>query len=231
MEYHVTSGQVSSGIVLYYYDSWLNICYGSMYISSGGTANSTTVCGGVENGCEYDIFYRGCLYVFNGGTANETTINSLGYMYVSSGGTANETTMYDGDLYISSGGTANSITVNGGGLYVSAGGTALNVVWTPCVGSIIVDDGAVVTYASDYRGVYFGSDNRLLSSSLTMTGMILSSGHSMYVMNGGTANETIVNRGGNLYVGDGASATIAFNPWQNGNIYSATGASPIAEAT
>ena len=134
--------------------------YHSMYIMSGGTATSTTV------------NYWGYLGVSYGGTANATTVNKYGELYVSSGGTATATTVNaSGFKYVSSGGTANDTTVNSGGdLYVSSGGTATDIVWTPCVGNVYVEDGAYVTYASQYSGVYFGSNNQLLSNTDVMDG-------------------------------------------------------------
>ena len=72
IRYDVSSGITSSGITLY---------YDSMYVSSGGTATSTTV------------DWSGILHVSSGGTANSTTVNSGGDLYVSSGGTATATTV------------------------------------------------------------------------------------------------------------------------------------------
>ena len=70
----------------------------SMHISSGGTANSTTV------------NYGGEMNISSGGTANSTTV-SRGYMYIRSGGVANSTTVTtEGHMYIFSGGVANSTT-------------------------------------------------------------------------------------------------------------------------
>ena len=204
--------------------------WGRMCVSNGGTANSTTVnsLGGLDvqdgvanrttvNGgglsvdsggtANYTTVNYGGLYVHSGGTANSTTVNYDGHLRVSSGGTANSTTVYSsGTLRVDSGGTANYTTVNYyGNLYVYSGGTALNVVWTPCVGSISIDSGATVTFADTYRGVYFGSGGQLLSSATTMTDKVLSY-HSMYVMNGGTANSTTVNYGGRMYVSSGGTA-------------------------
>jgi len=202
---------------------------GLMYIESGGTANDTIV------------NWRGSLSVSSGGTANDTIVNWFGSLSVSSGGTTVNTTLSggnlyvsgggtannnivnsNGDLYVSSGGTANSTTMSGGRMYVYSGGTALNVVWTPCVGHVEAEDGATVTYISSYSGVYFGSDNTLLSSAMEMDGKVLSA-HSMYVMSGGTANDTTVNSRGRMYVYSGGTARIVFNPWQ-GEITSRTGA-------
>ena len=121
--------------------------------------------------------------ISSGQVSNGITLNH-DFMYVYSGGVANDTTVNSGGyLDVSSGGTANSANVNGGYLVVRSGGTALNVAWTPCVGMVDAADGAIVTFAGDYQGVYFGSDGQLLSSALTMSSMTLS-GHSMYVMNG-----------------------------------------------
>ena len=173
MEIYVSSDQVSSGIILN---------YDSMYVSNGGTANYTTVNS------------WGSMYVYQGGVANSTTVNSGGRMYVYYGGTANSTTVNSrGSMYVSSGGTANSTTVNSGGcMYVSSGGTALNVTWTPFMGIVNILNGATVTFDSDCCGVYLGSASRLASSAAEMTNMTLSSFASMFVMNGGVANETVV---------------------------------------
>jgi len=102
---------------------------------------------------------------------------------------------------------ASDITVNGGYMYVYSGGTALNVDWTPCVGSVYMEDGAMVTFTDGIRGVYFGSDNTLISSAATMNGMVLDSGYSMYVMNGGTANNTSVTEYGDMFVYSGGVAS------------------------
>ena len=132
-------------------------------------------------------------------------MNSGGQLDVR-GGVANSTTVNSrGNLYIYSGGVANLTTVSGGRMYVYSGGVALDVVWTPCVGNVTVYEGATVTFVSDYQGVYFGSNGRLLSSAMTMEGKKLS-GHSMYVMNGGVANSTTVNSYGYMYVSSGGVA-------------------------
>ena len=145
--------------------------------------------------------------VFSGEVSQSIVISDHDEMHVYSGGTAVSTTVNsNGCLWVFSGGVANSITVNGGGwLDVFSGGTALNVAWTPCVGEVIVNEGAMVTFASSYYGVYFGSDNALLSSGAAMTGLTLS-GHSMYVMNGGAANETIINDWGFMEILNGGVA-------------------------
>ncbi|MDD3154631.1 MAG: AIDA repeat-containing protein [Victivallaceae bacterium] len=106
--------------------------YGAcLHISSGGTANETSVRNGeiivFENGtaCDTWIGYSGNVYVSSAGVVNNTTVDSVGRMCVSGGGTANSTTI---NLYGSisiSGGTANASIVNSGGrMEILAGGVA-----------------------------------------------------------------------------------------------------------
>ena len=151
-------------------------------------------------------------------------------------GVANSTTVnYLGSMVISSGGVANSTTLNSGGwIYVNRGGSALDIVWTPCVGDIAVEDGAVVTYASRYQGVFFGASDTLLSTAMTMTEKavdcasmyVMENGvadsaaveyqGSMWISSGGVANSTTVNSGGRLYVVDGGvanSTTVNSSGW------------------
>ena len=201
--YEVSSGKVSSGIILYTYND-------AMFISMGGTATNTTVNGGllhVSSGgmANNTMIKYGSMYVASKGVANSTAVNG-GLLHVSSGGIANITTVSSGLLYISSGGTANSITVNHGGLlYVSSGGTAANIIWTPFVGNVDMEDGAYVTYAGDCSGVYFGNKNQLLSSAVLMEGKTVYG--SMYILSGGTATGTTVNDG---------------NTWNSGRMYIAS---------
>ena len=154
----------------------LDLSLTSATVHSGTTANNTV------------IGINGKLYVYSNGLANDTTVNSGGYLVVSSSGKANNT------------------TVNSGGyFYVSSGGTATNISWTPCVGYIEIADGAYVTYASQYTGVYYGYANQIVSQALVMDGKNVTSGYSMYVMKDGTTNSTTVNYAGKLYVYDGGT--------------------------
>ena len=209
--------------------------YAYMHISSGGTADSTVInskgtvvigSGGIANNTT--IYSGGKMYIFNGGTANNTTVNSSGHMYISGGGVANSTTVNGGGyMTISSGGAANSTTVNdwgvmiisGGGaanrttvnsrgyLYISSGGSANNVNWTPCEGTIHAEDGAFVNYTSNYSGIYFGSDDQLLSRANSVNEKYVSGYNcSMYIMSGGKADDTILTGGGTLYVHSGGVA-------------------------
>jgi len=177
-------------------DTTLNF-NGRLYVSSGGTADNTIV-----NSSGY-------FDVYSGGTANNTTVNSWGYLYVSNGGTANNITVNTlGYLIVSSGGMANSTTVNRYGyLYITNGGTATDIVWTPCEGHVSIFAGGYATFASEYSGVYYGSNNQLLSNAAVMNGRRIDDFCEVNVMSGGTVNSTIVDSGGQLHVFSGGTAT------------------------
>ncbi|MBO5690021.1 MAG: AIDA repeat-containing protein, partial [Lentisphaeria bacterium] len=74
----------------------------SMYISSGGVANRTTV-------------NSGYMSISSGGVASNTTVASNGHMYIYDGGAANSTIVTPaGYMFISSGGTATNIVASSG---------------------------------------------------------------------------------------------------------------------
>ena len=121
-----------------------------MYVSSGGTANATTV------------YSDGRLHVLSGGTATNIyasagarlnlTVASDTYIQGCFDGTAFEMkdafisgyTVNSGYLILSSGGTANSTTVSSGGIYVYSGGTATDTT-VSSGGSMVVYSGGTVT--------------------------------------------------------------------------------------
>jgi autotransporter passenger strand-loop-strand repeat protein len=100
---------------------------GSIRVSSGGLANSTTVNEG------------GSIRVSSGGLANSTTLNEGGGIHLHSDGTATDTTVNaSGSFYVYDGGVANGATVGAdGNLSVSSGGTI--------TGKMLFADGAVVS--------------------------------------------------------------------------------------
>ncbi len=164
----------------------------SCYISSGGTANNTTVS-------------RGRFQICSDGMANVTMIEGGG-MIVSSGGTATNTTVNDGSMYVTDGGTANNTTVSGGDLDVYSGGTATDIAWTPCEGHVYVEEGGYATFVSEYSGVYYGSDNHMLSHEAVMNSMTLDELEEIAVMSGGTTNDTVINAYGKMSVHSGGTA-------------------------
>lgn len=131
---------------------------------------------------------------------------SGGMLYVLDGGVAKEATVGDGgDLLIYSGGTASGPVVERGGrLDVLSGGTAAGIVWTPCEGTVNVNQGAHVDFASGYSGVYYGSGGQLLSHVTLLESQAVSRA-SMYVMDGGTANAAEVGGSGFLYAFGGTA--------------------------
>ncbi len=204
--YEVSSGQVLNDITL---------DYGTIYVYSGGTANKTTVndggwmcvsSGGAAN--RNTLNEDGEMMICSGGTANSTTINDDGELYIEAGGVANNIKLNPGgELYISSGAKANTVTVSKKGeMFVFAGASALKVSWTPCVGFVAVDSGTV-TFAKNYKGVYFGRSGTVTySSSMTGNNAKLSDWNTMCVMNSGRANSVTVNKNGMLFVYSGGTA-------------------------
>jgi len=226
MNYKIYDGIVSSGIVLDYNET-MHISSGGvasnttvnsggdMYVYDGGVANSTTVnssgymsisSGGVANNTTVEDY--GDMTIWSGGVASNTTANSSGYMTIWSGGVANDTTVNSrGGIYIGNGGVANDTFVDDGWMEIGSGGSALNVNWTPCVGDVYINDGAVVTFTSKYSGVYFGSDNQLLYQTTVMKGENVSRPNcSMFVMSGGVASNTTVSWYGKMFIWSGGVA-------------------------
>jgi len=198
----------------------MNLASGSgMFVMADGVANRITIgaygaemiiwSGGVANDATGN---GGRIRVSSGGIANNAMINANCYFSVSSGGTANNTTVNQyGHLVVSSGGTADKTQVKGWGrLEVSSGGTATDVDWTPCEGYVIVSEGAHVTFANEYSGVYYGKDHQLLSSAMTLSGIAMDGSYpEMYVMNGGMADNITVSGWGMLYISSGGTANEA----------------------
>ena len=135
------------------------------------------------------------------------SIQNNGFMVVSSDGYANSISVRSaGTLRIASGGTVDYLIVSSGGLaVVSRGAIAAHVQWVPCVGRLVVEDGGRVKYESKYSGVYYGSDDQLLSQAMVMDSRTVSGGL-MYVMSGGTATGTTVNAAGSMFISSGGQA-------------------------
>ena len=188
---------------------------GELYIHPGGYAGNNTVKSGgfltVSSGgsaTSNHISNGGTLNIF-GGVTDSTTLYKGGNMIIFSGGTANEITVNSGAVIaVNSGGSANEITVNSGAVIsVNSGGIATGIIWTPCVGMVYAEEGAVVTYKDQYSGVYWGSDNQLLSSAHYLEGKeVCGDTGSMFVYSSGKAEHTSVHSGGNMYISSGGKA-------------------------
>ena len=207
--------------------------YGSVFVSSGGSFNSSTVysgaavtvsSGGTANSTTVNS--RGTLYVSAGGIADHTTVNSNGSMYVSSGGMANNTTVNEGGyLRIYSGGTATAIVEDGGYVYVANGATVSFVenTFSGCVlsrASATVHSGttAIDATVKGWGFLYVSSGGIVNSATIDVDGIIsvlggtvnsvtVNADGSMHIRDGGTADGTIMTGGGCLLVYSGGTAT------------------------
>jgi len=118
---------------------------GMFYISSGGTAVSTTI---HSFGDDFDP--AGGMHVFNGGTANDTAVGGyFAFLHVSSGGVANRVVIdSDGTVVVSSGGIVNEARVSEGGwLHVSFGGVINGITVSSCFGheGLYISSGGTAT--------------------------------------------------------------------------------------
>ncbi len=235
------STTVSSGGYMYVYDYGIADSIvvnpnGRLIVSSGGTATNLIISSGA------DLFFSIDSETYIAGTIDESSFlikdgKISGYNIVDScrwtdlfrGCTIDNATINaDRRMYVHSKGIANSVTVNSGGeLHIDAGGTATNINWTPCVGHVIVSNGGYATFASKYSGVYYGSDNQLISHAASIDTQTLNRLCQMYVMSGGTANNTTVEDRGEIHVFSGGTAnstTIrALYSVSGGNMYVSSG--------
>ncbi|HHE4602536.1 TPA: autotransporter outer membrane beta-barrel domain-containing protein, partial [Escherichia coli] len=177
------------------------------YVSSGGSATSTTInSGGWQNvysggsATSTTINSGGRQHVSSGGSATSTTINGGGLQIVSSGGSATSTTINsDGQQNVFSGGSATSTTINGGLQYVSRGGSATST--TINGGRQAVYSGASATSTT----INDGWQNVYNSGSATSTTI---NGGRQDVFSGGSATSTTINGGWqDVFIGGSATST------------------------
>jgi autotransporter passenger strand-loop-strand repeat protein len=187
------------------YSSATNSGYGVLELHSGGIMNNTSV------------FIGGILVINSGGLANNTIVSgsgdirhrsNYGSLVVSNGGMARNITIErGGSVTILTNGEADGITLSSGGSLSVLGGTATNVVWTPGSGYLTIFSGAVVSFASEYYGVYYGSySSGRLSRAMAMESKPFGSNNFMYVMSGGTVSN-IDQKGGEIHVWSGGTAS------------------------
>jgi autotransporter passenger strand-loop-strand repeat protein len=131
---------------------------------------------------------------------------------ISSGMTSSVLFVLDGSyLIVSSGGTVSSTFVSSGGsMTVSSGGSAIDIHWTPFEGSVNIEAGAYVSFASQLSGVYYGSGMELLSHAEEIDLQTVNN-TSMYVMPVGAANRTTVSAHGFVYVSGGVANSTLVN--------------------
>ena len=145
---------------------------GSMTIKDRGYAYNITMSAGGELIVDRGATAAGIKWTPGAGTIKVgygATISYLssaslqGVQYCNSAGSVtsqtsvNGVSVRNGSMYVMSGGSASSVSLERNGvLEVWSGGSATNVYWTPGMGSLRIYDGAYVTFASQYYGVYWG---------------------------------------------------------------------------
>ena len=183
---------------------------GSFYVSSGGTANDTTVNSGYfsvfSGGTANDtIANGGWFYLESGGTANNTTVNKSGIFVVNQGALANSASLDGGDLDVISGGTLCSASINSGYFSVFSGGTAVEI--RENGGYIDVEDGAVVTFVPNtIKDMVLEHTWATLHSGTTAAGVVIGEDAYVYVSRGGLVNGAAVENDGSLFVSCGGTA-------------------------
>lgn len=183
--------------------------YGVLEATEAMTDGITVLDGGVfkigKGNTVAPIISSGGLLVLEAeGGGQNVSLYAGGCVVVSSDGYTYSVKNNGGRMVVENGGVGLMTTVNSGGrLVVSSGGSAANVTWTPCEGIVEIADGAVVTFTKKYSGVYYGSDNHLVSNTQTMVSKSIGANETMCVMSGGTVDCASVGAGGGLFLYDG----------------------------
>jgi len=198
---------------------------GAVFVSSGGSFNSSTVGSGAEvtvaagGICSNVQIQGGTLSMEPGALASGTVVDSGGqFMLLGtdgnggssssvSSGVVKETTVNAGGTMIVSGGVASNATVNSGGMMAILGGTATVV--RENGGYIEVADGANVAFAANtIQSLSWENGSATVHSGTTALGCTVGAGASVAVFSGGMADGATVNAGGTMAVLDGGTATV-----------------------
>ena len=145
---------------------------GAAYVSGAVVTNLTVSKGNLEISQEGGFVssatvFNGATHVLTGASARDLTVSTNGRVYVSGGATVTEAhIMSGGYVTVYEGGTLTSGAIYPKGkLYISSGASAYNLLWTPCNGQLVIEQGATITFggfgksAEDaYRGVYWGAN-------------------------------------------------------------------------
>ena len=201
----------------------------NMFVSSGGTAINTTAnskcrlnvsSGGIA--INTTVNYWGCLDIWDSGSASGVTIKSGGllglYEYNGGGGVATDVTVSSGGkLFVLSGTTATKISLcPDGEMTVYSGGTAIFDFSPLEQPSFHTNQGAVVIYLGRDANVYYMNESSVISSANTMDNLIITTGKSATVYDGGTLNNVTMN-GGCINVLSGGTAINTTN--NRGGVY------------
>ena len=189
MNYEISSGQVSSGIVLSENDT--------MSVYSGGVADHTII---------LEVDWELGMAVHAGGVADHTAVYDDGNLYVSSGGVAKNTTLYeDGYLTVFPGGRASGTLATGHEAKIQ--GTSdwnkENVSGSAFLEATTVKNGA--EFCLDYNAVAKSTVVKnnaqfYISSGCTATATTVSDWGAAYVFYGGSGNGFTVASCGELHV-------------------------------
>lgn len=197
---------------------------GTLEVKSGGTSNYSEVEGIIEvKGTANNTSVSGGLMtVSDGGVANDATISADGTLTVDNEGAANYSQIQDkASMEVLSGGTANHTTVLSGGEFSAEANSTVD--------DLTINSGAkytIYTSADISNATIHGQDfslhdkkladwtvkegGNILVDAESVTEKLILEGGNLNVLEGGTANDSIVNANGTLTVEkDGvANATI-----------------------
>lgn len=209
---------------------------GQQHVYFGGSANGSTVeAGGYQdvysNSTVRNLSLSGNQQVLAGGAAIDTTVHSGGYQYVGDGGTSAGTLVKTGGFqYIDAGGSASDTVIDGGFQYVDGtatggsvgggnslgGGVATGVTVKnggaqhvyhggSATGTIVAAGGFQDVYQATISGTNLSGNQQVLDGGIAENTVIENGGNS-YIDAGGSVTATTVNGGGLLYVDAGGSA-------------------------
>ena len=203
-----------------------------IYVFTGGTAknlyvsSATVVVSSGGNVESIKLNHSASMSVCSSGAALNVSLTYWGATLdvYSSGVVTNVSMTQSGaKVNIYNGATVESITMcSSGNLTIASGGSAHIFDWTPGVGNISSAYGAIVTYESDYTGVYLASNNNAPEIDEVMEGKKVVAGVrdaiwsgsglcSMYIFKSGTASNTTVDSGGYMYVSGGVAIGTVLN--------------------
>lgn len=191
---------------------------GQQHVYFGGSANGSTVeAGGYQdvysNSTVRNVSLSGNQQVLAGGTAIDTTVHSSGYQYVGDGGTSAGTLVKTGGFqYIDAGGSASDTVIDGGFQYVDGTATGGSVGGGNSLGGgvatgVTVKNGGAqhVYHGGSATGTIVAAGGFQDVYHATISGTNLSG--NQQVLDGGIAENTVIENGGNSYIGAGGSVT------------------------
>jgi autotransporter passenger strand-loop-strand repeat protein len=186
--------------------------YGTVNVSSGGTASGTVVYNGSVNvfsgGTISNTLDEGSVYVSSGGSAVGTTIDGGGIEYIYDDGTVTNTTIVDGSQQVNSSVRTTNTMIFGGSQQVNSGGVAVDTTIDDLQGGTVVqrvDAGGTASGAIRNNGGSQAVGGAALGTTINAGGMQI-------VQLGGTALGATVNSGGDQRIAAGGFPTMPLSP-------------------